>query len=72
MYFDTVNPLLRKKCLRKRITKYFVSKYIWLIRSHICNFTAIHFEYMYWTNVDLYHLQNVYSVLPFLHKIYSP
>ena len=34
MYFDTVNPLLRKKSFRKRITKYFVSKYIWLIHPH--------------------------------------
>ena len=32
MNFDTVNPLLRKKSFRKSITKYFVSKYIWLIR----------------------------------------
>ena len=34
MYFDTVNPLLHRKSCRKRITKYFVSKYIWLIRPH--------------------------------------
>ena len=34
MYFDTVNPLMHKKTFRKRITKYFVSKYIWLIRPH--------------------------------------
>ena len=34
MYFDTVNPLLHRKSFRKHITKYFVSKYIWLIRHH--------------------------------------
>ena len=34
MYFDTVNPLLHRKSFRKRITKYFVSKYIWLIRPY--------------------------------------
>ena len=34
MYFDTVNPLLHRKSFRKRITKYFVSKCIWLIWPH--------------------------------------
>ena len=34
MYFDTVNPLLHRKSFRKRITKYFVSKYIWFISRH--------------------------------------
>ena len=78
MYFDTVNPLLNKKSFRKRITKYFVSKYIWLIRPHcvslcfiIYNFHS-HCEYMYWANVYLYHLQNVYFILPFPHEMYNP
>ena len=77
MFFDTVNPLLHKKSFRKRITKYFVSKYIWLIRPHcvslcfiIYNFNS-HCEYMYWTNVYLYHLQNVYFILPFPHEMYN-
>ena len=34
MYFDTVKSLLHKKSFRKRITKYSVSKYVWLIRPH--------------------------------------
>ena len=32
--FYSVNSLLYKKSFRKRITKYIVSKYIWLIRPH--------------------------------------
>ena len=34
MFFDTVNPLLHRKSFCKRIIKYFVSTYIWLIRPH--------------------------------------
>ena len=41
MYFDTVNPLLHKKSFRKRITKYFVSKYIWSIHPHCVSSSII-------------------------------
>ena len=77
MNFDTVKSLLHKKSFRKRITKYVVSKYIWLIRLH-CVFSFIiynfhsHWEYIYWTNVYLYHLQNVYFILAFPHEMFSP
>ena len=36
----------------------------------IYNFHS-HWECMYWTNVYLYHLQNGYFILPFLHEMYT-
>ena len=51
MYFETVNPLIHKRSFRKRITKYFVSKYILLISPHCPHLSSFIISQPLWIHV---------------------